>query len=176
MLEISKLNLKILFKKNLKAFVCLSIFLILISLTGCKQTLFPASDIKKEDLETKVKLENSDRDYFFDNEKLLKKDIVEKMDSIDEVQLSEKTRNPFKPFFVEKSDSQDFSNQLILVNIYSIDKIFYIEIEVNGSIYKLKKDDQFARIYQVLSINEDSIVLLKGDELITLYMNEIYYD
>jgi hypothetical protein len=41
---------------------------------------------------------------------------------------------------------------------------------------ELKLDDLFGKIYQVKAINADSVVLLKGDEIITLFINEVYYD
>jgi hypothetical protein len=41
---------------------------------------------------------------------------------------------------------------------------------------ELKLDDLFGKIYQVKTINADSVVLLKGDEIITLFINEVYYD
>ncbi len=176
MLKTNKLNLKILFKNIFKMLACLNILIIIICLAGCTNFSFLAVDIKEEDLKSRIKLENSAKDGIFDEQRIQERDIVEKTDSYEEINISEKVRNPFKPFYMKTGELESVSNQLMLKNIYSAEKVYYVEIDVNGSIYKLKKDDQFAKIYQVLSINEDSIVLLKGDELITLYMNEIYYD
>ncbi len=37
-------------------------------------------------------------------------------------------------------------------------------------------NNKVGKIYQVKAINADSVVLLKGDEIITLFINEVYYD
>jgi len=50
------------------------------------------------------------------------------------------------------------------------------EIGLDISSNKLKLNDLFGKIYQIKAINADSVVLLKGDEIITLFVNEIYYD
>ena len=50
------------------------------------------------------------------------------------------------------------------------------EIGLDISSNKLKLNDLFGKIYQIKAINAASVVLLKGDEIITLFINEIYYD
>jgi hypothetical protein len=105
--------------------------------------------------------------------------IEMQLDTSDEANVSEdKIRDPFMPFFAinNSSGSQSQKNKLTVEKIYSEAGVFFVEINFNDSIYKLKLDDEFAKIYQIRAINVDSIVLLKGDEIITLFINEAYYD
>jgi hypothetical protein len=104
--------------------------------------------------------------------------IEEKIDTSNEVKISsEGLRDPFLPFFMNsESENKNQKNKLIVEKIYSESNIFYVEINLNDAVYKLKLDDLFGKIYQVKAINADSIVLLKGDEIITIFINEIYYD
>jgi len=163
-------------KKNiLKIIFYFTVFMATISLPGCLQFSFSESKIDNDNLKTKIKIEKLEENSFKDLE-ILQEDISEKIDSADEIEFTEEIRNPFKPFYMKSPTEQNIQNQLTLEKIYSDDEDLYAEIDVNSSTYKLKKDDQFAKIYKVQAINEDSIVLLKGDELITIYMNEIYYD
>ena len=163
-------------KKNiLKSFLYLASFVILFSLTGCLSIPLFDSEINDAQLKTEIKIEELDESSF-DDQEILKENISEKIDSYEEIKFTEEIRDPFKPFFLKSSEEQGIQNQLILEKIYSDNENLYVEINFNSSTYKLKQGDQFAKIYQVNVINEDSIVLLKGDELITIYMNEIYYD
>ncbi|MDD3520783.1 MAG: hypothetical protein PHU65_06100 [Actinomycetota bacterium] len=145
------------------------------SLTGCLSIPLFDSEINDAQLKTEIKIEELDESSF-DDQEILKENISEKIDSYEEIKFTEEIRDPFKPFFLKSSEEQGIQNQLILEKIYSDNENLYVEINFNSSTYKLKQGDQFAKIYQVNVINEDSIVLLKGDELITIYMNEIYYD
>ena len=162
-------------KNILKIIFSLILFLLPLSLVGCMQFSLFDPGINDSDLKTRIKVEELDENDF-NNQEILKEDINEKIDSSDEIKFTEEIRNPFKPFYMKTQIEQDNQNQLSLENIYSDNEDLYAEIDVNSSTYKLKQGDQFAKIYQVQAINEDSIVLLKGDELITIYMNEIYYD
>ena len=63
-----------------------------------------------------------------------------------------------------------------LENIYTKDGDEYAEISLNEFQYLLKEGDIFDVIYQIQSINPDSVALLKGDEIITLFIDEIKYD
>lgn len=159
----------------LKSFLYLASFVILFSLTGCLSIPLFDSEINDAQLKTEIKIEELDESSF-DDQEILKENISEKIDSYEEIKFTEEIRDPFKPFFLKSSEEQGIQNQLILEKIYSDNENLYVEINFNSSTYKLKQGDQFAKIYQVNVINEDSIVLLKGDELITIYMNEIYYD
>jgi|BioPla2DNA2_1021312.scaffolds.fasta_scaffold105817_2 hypothetical protein len=167
---------KIMVLKNIfKIIFILILFVFTAGLAGCTYFSFFDSSVIESDLKTKIKIEDINTDDF-NNQELLKEDINEKIESSDEIKFTEEVRNPFMPFYMKSKDEQSFRNQLTLEKIYSDNENLYAEIAVNSSTYKLKSGDQFAKIYQVQAINEDSIVLLKGDELITIYMNEIYYD
>ena len=85
------------------------------------------------------------------------------------------SKDPFKPFYI--NDEEEEKNVLILKKIYSEDGTNYAEINFNDYLYKLKEDDVFGNNnYQVKVINPTSVVLLKGDEIITVFINQIYYD
>ena len=84
-------------------------------------------------------------------------------------------RDPFKPFYIEEVGKED-KNILILKAIYTEDQTEYAEIYYNDYRYLLKEEDIFSGVYLVNSINPDSVILLKGDELITLFLNEMVYD
>ncbi|MHB1376822.1 MAG: hypothetical protein ACYCXB_05265 [Candidatus Humimicrobiaceae bacterium] len=104
--------------------------------------------------------------------------IEEKIDTTNEIKISsEGIRDPFLPFFMNSdSENKNQKNMLVVERIYSESSIFFVEINLNDAVYKLKIDDLFGKIYQIKAINADSVVLLKGDEIITLFVNEIYYD
>jgi hypothetical protein len=104
--------------------------------------------------------------------------IEEKIDTSNEIKvLKEEIRDPFMPFFLNSSmENENQKNMITVERIYSESSIFFVEINLNDAVYKLKIDDLFGKIYQVKAINADSVVLLKGDEIITLFVNEIYYD
>ena len=102
--------------------------------------------------------------------------IEEKIDTVSEIKISsEGIRDPFLPFFMNSdSESKNQKNLLVVERIYSESSIFYVEINLNEAVYKLKLEDLFGKIYHVKAINADSVVLLKGDEIITLFFNETY--
>lgn len=92
----------------------------------------------------------------------------------DILESEENIKDPFKPFYLNGEDEPE--NIIRLNAIYSKDGIEYIEVKFNDHVYKLKEEDVFAENFQVQAINENSVVVLKGDEIITLFLNEIYYD
>lgn len=102
----------------------------------------------------------------------------EKIDTSSEINFSSSDiRDPFLPFFMNlQPDGDKQKNMLTVAGIYSEGNVFFVEIDLNDAVYKLKTSDLFGKIYQVKVINADSVVLLKGDEIITLFINEIYYD
>lgn len=104
--------------------------------------------------------------------------IEEKIDTPSKISFSSsEIRDPFLPFFMSQdSENEDQKNMLTVEKIYSENNIFFVEIDLNDAVYKLKAEDLFGKIYQVKAINADSVVLLKGEEIITLFINEIYYD
>jgi len=89
--------------------------------------------------------------------------------------IADELDNPFEPFYFDSGQTEE-ENLLKLENIYSQDGDEYAEINLNEFQYLLKEGDIFDAIYQVQSINEDSVALLKGDEIITLFIDEIKYD
>lgn len=87
----------------------------------------------------------------------------------------ESVRNPFKPFFIRDEEEEE-KNVLKLEKIYTRDEVEYAEINLNDITYRVKESDPFTDIYLVHAINEDSVALLKGDEVINISIDEIVYD
>lgn len=106
------------------------------------------------------------------NDTYIKKgyDIESKIDLADE-----SARNPFKPFFIQDEEEKE-KNVLKLEKIYSRDEVEYAEINLNDYTYRVKETDIFSYIYLVQAINNDSVALLKGDEIINISIDEIIYD
>ena len=96
-------------------------------------------------------------------------DIESEIDLTDE-----SARNPFKPFFIQ--DEEEEKNVLKLERIYTTDEVEYAEINLNDFTYRVKEADPLSDIYLVQAINEDSVALLKGDEIINISIDEIIYD
>ncbi|MDZ7838180.1 MAG: hypothetical protein U5N58_09620 [Actinomycetota bacterium] len=82
--------------------------------------------------------------------------------------------DPFKPYYTQQAQEQE--NTIRLDQIYSQDGVEYAEVKFNEFDYKLTETDVFAEVYQVQAINENSVVLLKGDEIITLILGQLLYD
>lgn len=170
-----KKNSKI--KSLLFIFLLIIVSLLLFGLSSCSITALldnlnfddsASSDIMKINLD-----ENELKSLEMTNQT-----IEEKIDTSSEISVSsEEIRDPFMPFFMNtKAENENQKNMLTVERIYSESSIFFVEINLNDAVYKLKTDDLFGKIYQVKAINADSVVLLKGDEIITLFINEIYYD
>lgn len=157
------------------AIIILIIFLIV--LNGCQVNQLFSSFSPSESISSeieKIQLDENELKSF----EITNATIEEKIDSSNEIKVSsEKIRDPFMPFYLNpEAGSETQKNKLSVEKIYNEDEVFFTEINLNDSVYKLKKEDLFGKIYQVKAINADSVVLLKGDELITIYINEIYYD
>ena len=90
----------------------------------------------------------------------------------------EDIRNIFEPFYLEdeKEDAEEKKDLLRLDKIYSENEVNYTELKLNDYLYRLKEGDIFGTIYQVQVINSTSVVLLKGDEIITIFIGEVYYN
>ncbi len=102
-------------------------------------------------------------------------DIRKSYDIENEIDLTdESARNPFKPFFIR--DEEEEKNVLKLERIYTADEVEYAEINLNDFTYRVKEADPLSDIYLVQAINEDSVALLKGDEIINISIDEIIYD
>ncbi len=103
--------------------------------------------------------------------------MEEKYDiSIEDISnIADELDDPFEPFYIGTEQTEE-ENVLKLENIYTKDGDEYAEISLNEFQYLLKEGDIFNIIYQVQSINPDSVALLKGDEIITLFIDEVKYD
>ncbi len=90
--------------------------------------------------------------------------------------IDESSRDPFKPFYISEEDEGEEKNILKLEEIFSKEGVDYADINLNDYTYKLKVGDTLKDIYAVMAINDDSVVLQKGDELITLFIDIPLYD
>ncbi|MGM0365593.1 MAG: hypothetical protein ACQEP5_03550 [Actinomycetota bacterium] len=91
-----------------------------------------------------------------------------------DISISEEVKDPFKPYYVTEEEEKE--NMLLVEQIYSEDGIWYAEIKFNEFLYKLTGGDVFANVYKLEVINENSVVLLKGDEIITISLGQLLYD
>ncbi len=89
--------------------------------------------------------------------------------------IADELDNPFEPFYAEE-ETDEVKNILILQDILFEDGIETCEIRFNEYTYILSESETFFNIYMVQSINESSVVILKGDELFTLYIGEMVHD
>ena len=158
-------------------FLLMTVFILLFGISSCSIAAlldnFKVTDSVSIE-SVKINLDENE----LRNLEITNQTIEEKIDTADKLKVSsEGIRNPFLPFFMNPdSEDKNQSNMLVAKRIYSESAIFFVEINLNEAVYKLKLDDLFGKIYQVKAINADSVVLLKGDEIITLFINEIYYD
>ncbi len=168
-------------KRKIKFIFLLSVillaFVIFTLISGCSLNQLFKDFIPDDNIYVDIEKINMD-DIDVKSLEITDKAFDEKIDTSNEIKISsDKMRDPFMPFYLyPESDSETLRNKLVVEKIYSQDETFYTEINLNDSVYKLKTEDLFGKIYQVRAINTDSVVLLKGDEIITIYMNEIYYD
>jgi len=97
-------------------------------------------------------------------------DISEEISSI-----ADELENPFEPFYLEE-ENEGVKNILILEEIYMEDDIEYCELKFNDYNYILIESDTFQDIYMIQSINDTSVIVLKGDEILTLFIGEMVHD
>ncbi len=103
-------------------------------------------------------------------------DIKKSYDIEGEINLvDESIRDPFRPFYIQDEEEEE-KNVLKLERIYSKDGVEYAEINLNDYTYKLKEEDPLSDTYLVQAINVNSVVLLKGDDILTLFIDEVKYD
>src|SRR4030042_1640234 len=103
-------------------------------------------------------------------------DIKKSYDIEGEINLvDESARDPFKPFYLQDEEEEE-KNVLKLESIYTKDGIEYAEISLNDYPYKLKEGEPLSDSYLVQVINSNSVVLLKGDDILNIFMDEIIYD
>jgi hypothetical protein len=89
--------------------------------------------------------------------------------------IADELENPFKPVYLLE-ETEDIKNILILENIYMEDNIEYCELKFNDYTYILSEVDTFQDIYMIQSINDTSVIVLKGDEILTLFIGEMVHD
>ncbi|MBU2562877.1 MAG: hypothetical protein KJ568_00335 [Actinobacteria bacterium] len=103
-------------------------------------------------------------------------EIKKSYDPEEEINLmDDSVRDPFKPFYI-KDEEEDEKNILKLEKIYTRDGIEYAELSLNDYSYLLKEGDTFYDIYLVQAINDTSVVLLKGDDIVTVFIDTVIYD
>jgi len=86
--------------------------------------------------------------------------------------IADQLENPFEPFYYEEQ-TDEIKNIFILENIYFENDLEYCEIKINDYTYVLAETDTFLDNYMVQSINESSVIILKGDEILTLFIGEM---
>ena len=89
--------------------------------------------------------------------------------------IADELENPFEPFFIANEDNTQ-KNILILQDITTNEGNSFAEIKFNDFTYLLTEGDIFLEIYQIQSINDTSVIILKGDEVLTLHIGEMIYD
>lgn len=89
--------------------------------------------------------------------------------------IADELENPFEPFFITNEDNTQ-KNILILEDITTNEGNSFAEIKFNEFTYLLTEGDIFLEIYQIQSINDTSVIILKGDEVLTLHIGEMIYD
>ncbi len=89
--------------------------------------------------------------------------------------IADELEDPFEPFFIINEDNTQ-KNILILEGITTSDGSSFSEIKFNDFTYLLTEGDIFLEIYQIKSIKDASVIILKGDEVLTLHIGEMIYD
>lgn len=103
-------------------------------------------------------------------------EIKKSYDPEEEINLiDDSVRDPFKPFYI-KNEEEEEKNTLKLEKIYTMDGIEYADLSLNDYLYKLKEGDTLSDIYLIQAINDTSVVLLKGDDIVTVFINIVVYD
>ena len=103
-------------------------------------------------------------------------EIKKSYDPEEEINLmDDSVRDPFKPFYI-KDEEEEEKNMLKLERIYTEDGIEYAELSLNDYLYQLKEGDTLSDIYLVQAINDTSVVLLKGDDIVTVFIDTVIYD
>ena len=89
--------------------------------------------------------------------------------------IADELEDPFEPFFITDEDNTE-KNIFLLEDIGSEEGNSFSEIKFNDFTYRLTEGDIFLEIYQIQSINDTSVIILKGDEVLTLHIGEMIYD
>lgn len=169
------------FKKVLKpAIFILSLMVLLAAfqvITGCSFTSIVKESYMSEEDELElpeVEIDEKEISEIGKEDIAIKKSyaIEEEIDLVDE-----SIKDPFKPFYIEEeTEEEEEKNIFELERIYITDGVEYAELSFNDHLYLLKENDLFGYYYFVQAINETSIVLLKGDNTLTVFMDSVLYD
>ncbi|MBA7592837.1 hypothetical protein ES708_35031 [subsurface metagenome] len=89
--------------------------------------------------------------------------------------MDDSVRDPFKPFYIKDVEEEE-KNILKLERIYTRDGVECAELSFNDYSYILKEGDTLSDIYLVQAINVNSVVLLKGDDRVTVFIGTVVYD
>ncbi len=165
------------FKRQAVIFALVSFSLLLLAyLSGC--TILGMTDEPgSEDYSTleipDVRIDESEIEEIGKGDESMKKSYESETD-IDIVDESE--RDPFKPFYAIGEDEGDEKNILKLEDVFSKEGVLYADINVNDYTYELIAGETLGGVYVVKVINDDSVLLQKGDEMLTLIMGVPLYD
>lgn len=159
------------------AIIILTFIFMVISISGCSvftliEKTYTAE--KDEPVIPEVEIDESEINEIERSDENIRKsyDVENEIGIIDE-----SLRDPFRPFYIsEEKDEEEEKNILTLEKIYTKDGEEYAELNFNDYTYKLKEADTLADYYYVQAININSVVLLKGDEVITLFIGIPLYD
>ena len=89
--------------------------------------------------------------------------------------IADELEDPFEPFFITDEDNTE-KNIFLLEDIGLEEGTSFSEIKFNDFTYRLTEGDIFLEIYKIQSINDTSVIILKGDEVLTLHIGEMIYD
>lgn len=163
-------------KKPVKVFIIvLSCLFIVTSISGCSffDLIIESFSAETEMLESPdIEIDDAEIDEIGKDDAEIRKsyDVESEIILIDE-----SLRNPFKPFYIQDEETEE-KNILKLEKIFSKDGVDYAEVSLNDYSYKLKEADALSNTYLVEAINVNSVVLLKGDEILTLFLDIPVYD
>jgi hypothetical protein len=150
------------------------IFAAVLLISGCsinkmvRETYFNESPLKIRDID----IDESEVESI----KALEAEMEKGYDVKTEISsIADELNNPFEPFYIGQED-EDETNILILKSIYFEDGAGYCELKFNDFTYLLMVGDVFNETYMVQSINESSVIILKGDEILTLLIDEMIQD
>ena len=162
-------------KLNILIAVLFVIPVLLLALSSCSISNIVSETYSSDDVSLKLRdIEIDDKEVesitVFEGEMEPSYDISQGISKI-----ADELENPFEPFFIINEDNTQ-KNILILEGITTSDGSSFSEIKFNDFTYLLTEGDIFLEIYQIQSINDTSVIILKGDEVLTLHIGDMIYD
>lgn len=169
--------MKILKVLKLKLIIILSVtsFLMLLMITSCSISSIVSETYTSGDVTLEL------RDVEIDEKEVesitvLEEEMEESYDISQGVSsIADDLEDPFEPFYLIEEDDEE-KNILMLENITKDEENIFSEIKFNDFTYLLTEGDIFREVYQIQSINDTSVIILKGDEVLTLHIGEMIYD